>query len=77
MVDRKDPAFKNPTKPVGPFYTKEEVAELTSLKLMKTGYFMRTPVNVDGEARCGFTGPNWTFPIGRQLKDWPASRNHC
>jgi carbamate kinase len=24
MVDRNDPAFKNPAKPVGPFYTKEE-----------------------------------------------------
>lgn len=24
MVDADDPAFKNPTKPVGPFYTKEE-----------------------------------------------------
>lgn len=30
MVDRKDPAFEKPTKPVGPFYTKEEVADLTS-----------------------------------------------
>ncbi|MDR4988597.1 MAG: carbamate kinase [Bacteroidales bacterium] len=24
VVDREDPAFKNPTKPVGPFYTREE-----------------------------------------------------
>ncbi|HNW69640.1 MAG TPA: carbamate kinase [Bacteroidales bacterium] len=24
LVDKDDPAFKNPTKPVGPFYTKEE-----------------------------------------------------
>ncbi len=24
LVDRKDPAFKNPTKPIGPFYLKEE-----------------------------------------------------
>lgn len=24
IVDKEDPAFKNPTKPIGPFYTKEE-----------------------------------------------------
>jgi carbamate kinase len=24
LVDKNDPAFKNPTKPIGPFYTKEE-----------------------------------------------------
>ena len=24
LVDKSDPAFKNPTKPIGPFYTKEE-----------------------------------------------------
>lgn len=24
LVDKDDPAFKNPTKPIGPFYTKEE-----------------------------------------------------
>jgi carbamate kinase len=28
IVDENDPAFKNPTKPVGPFYKKEEVDEL-------------------------------------------------
>ncbi len=31
MVDKQDPAFKNPTKPVGPFYSSEEVEELKSL----------------------------------------------
>ncbi len=25
LVDKNDPAFKNPTKPVGPFYSKEEI----------------------------------------------------
>ncbi|MDP4267123.1 MAG: carbamate kinase [Bacteroidota bacterium] len=29
-VDKNDPAFKNPTKPVGPFYTKEESEKLSS-----------------------------------------------
>ncbi|MEM3832660.1 MAG: carbamate kinase [Thermoprotei archaeon] len=28
IVDKNDPAFKNPTKPVGPFYNKEEVKTL-------------------------------------------------
>ncbi|ONN28013.1 carbamate kinase [Thermosipho affectus] len=28
IVDKNDPAFENPTKPVGPFYTKEEAEEL-------------------------------------------------
>ncbi|MFO8086516.1 MAG: carbamate kinase [Bacteroidales bacterium] len=30
IVDKNDPAFKNPTKPVGPFYTKEEADSLTA-----------------------------------------------
>ena len=29
LVNKNDPAFKNPTKPVGPYYTKEEVDKLT------------------------------------------------
>ena len=29
LVDKDDPAFKNPTKPVGPFYTKEEADTIT------------------------------------------------
>ena len=28
IVDENDPAFKNPTKPIGPFYTKEEARKL-------------------------------------------------
>lgn len=28
LVNKNDPAFKNPTKPVGPYYTKEEVDKL-------------------------------------------------
>lgn len=28
MVDKNDPAFNNPTKPVGPFYTKEEADKM-------------------------------------------------
>ncbi len=32
LVDAKDPAFKNPTKPVGPFYTAEEAQQLRESK---------------------------------------------
>ena len=32
LVDPKDPAFKNPTKPVGPFYNAAESSELERLK---------------------------------------------
>lgn len=28
LIDKNDPAFDNPTKPIGPFYTKEEAEEL-------------------------------------------------
>jgi carbamate kinase len=28
LVDKNDPAFKNPTKPIGPYYSKEEAAKL-------------------------------------------------
>jgi carbamate kinase len=28
LVDKNDPAFQNPTKPIGPYYTDEEVAQL-------------------------------------------------
>jgi carbamate kinase len=30
LVDRDDPAFKNPTKPVGPYYTQEESETITA-----------------------------------------------
>lgn len=30
LVDENDPAFKEPTKPVGPFYSKQEAEELTA-----------------------------------------------
>lgn len=36
VVDENDPAFKNPTKPVGPFYTEEEAKE----KSEKLGWSM-------------------------------------
>ncbi|MBN2659279.1 MAG: carbamate kinase [Spirochaetales bacterium] len=32
MVDRRDPALANPTKPIGPFYTEEEAAALREEK---------------------------------------------
>ena len=32
VVDKNDPGFKNPTKPIGPFYTKEEADKLVAEK---------------------------------------------
>lgn len=37
VVDRNDPAFKNPTKPIGPFYTRKEAEKLEREK----GYVMK------------------------------------
>jgi len=31
IVNKKDPAFKNPTKPIGPFYTKSQATKLKKL----------------------------------------------
>ena len=36
LVDENDPALKNPTKPIGAFYTEDEAAEMTS-----RGYIMK------------------------------------
>lgn len=37
IVDEKDPAFQNPTKPIGPFYSEEEARALETEK----GYIMK------------------------------------
>lgn len=37
VVDKKDPAFQNPTKPIGPFYSEAEAKELAESK----GYSMK------------------------------------
>ncbi|RLE53873.1 MAG: carbamate kinase [Candidatus Methanomethylicota archaeon] len=37
LVDKNDPAFNNPTKPVGPFYSKEEAEEIAKIK----GYIIK------------------------------------
>ena len=36
VLDRDDPLFQNPTKPIGPFYTEEEAALRPSYKMVKT-----------------------------------------
>jgi carbamate kinase len=43
VVDENDPGFKNPTKPIGPFYTEEEAKRLT-YTLKKTDKGMRRVV---------------------------------
>jgi len=37
VVDKDDPGFKNPTKPIGPFYTEEEAKKIAAEK----GYVMK------------------------------------
>lgn len=37
IVEKDDPAFKNPTKPIGPFYTEEQAKQIAAEK----GYAMR------------------------------------
>ena len=37
IVEKKDPAFQNPTKPIGPFYSEEEAEKLSAEK----GYVMK------------------------------------
>ncbi len=37
VVDSEDPAFQNPTKPIGPFYSEAEAKEIMKTK----GYFMK------------------------------------
>lgn len=37
VVEKADPAFENPTKPIGPFYSEAEAKELESTK----GYTMK------------------------------------
>ena len=37
VVDREDPKFKNPSKPIGPFYTEEEAKQLEA----ERGYVMK------------------------------------
>ncbi len=37
VVDKQDPAFQNPTKPIGPFYTREQADALSQTK----GYTMK------------------------------------
>lgn len=38
LIDKDDPAFLNPQKPIGAFYTKEEAEELTKSKGWKMGF---------------------------------------
>ena len=41
LVDKDDPAFSNPTKPIGPFYTKEEA----EAKIKEFGWVMKEDAN--------------------------------
>ncbi len=47
-VDINDPAFKNPTKPIGPVYTKEEAERLQKKKI---GLSHKMVINIVGCAK--------------------------
>ena len=44
VVDEDDSAFKNPTKPIGPFYSEEEAKQIAEEK----GYTIRKTLDADG-----------------------------
>ncbi len=44
IVDKDDPAFKNPTKPIGPYYTKEEAEKIA----LETGSVFREDAKGNG-----------------------------
>jgi carbamate kinase len=47
IVDENDPSFKNPTKPIGPYYTEKEIKDLTKdgmqVKKFPSGWRMIVP----------------------------------
>ncbi len=61
VVDKDDPAFKNPTKPIGAFYTKEEADKLKTEK----GYVMKDD-----------SGRGWrrvvASPVPKRIVELPA-----
>ena len=63
VVDRSDPAFANPTKPIGPFYSRQEALRLEEEK----GYVMREDA-----------GRGWrrvvASPMPRRIVEIPAVR---
>lgn len=53
IVEKKDPAFQNPTKPIGPFYSEEEAKALETEK----GYTMKEDAGQRMEKSRSFPAP--------------------
>lgn len=60
VVDRNDPAFQNPTKPIGAFYSREEARKLEQEK----GYIMREDAGRGWAAGGGFADARRVVEIG-------------
>jgi len=66
VVDGQDPAFQNPTKPIGAFYTKEEAEQLAAEK----GYAMKEDVGRGYRRVVASPIPKKIVEIGEVKKLW-------
>lgn len=69
VVDKEDKGFKNPTKPIGPFYTEEEAKELESTK----GYSMKEDAGRGFRRVVASPIPNEIVEIEAIKQLWPTS----
>lgn len=69
IVEKKDPAFQNPTKPIGPFYTEEEAKALEAEK----GYTMKEDAGRGWRRVVASPLPRKIVEIGAVKKLWDSS----
>lgn len=69
IVEKKDPAFQNPTKPIGPFYSEEEAKALESEK----GYTMKEDAGRGWRRVVASPLPRKIVEIGAVKKLWDSS----
>ena len=65
VVEKQDPAFQNPTKPIGPFYTEEEAAEepaeMTDEEMIRKLYHLRNTVMAREHVGSALKGTNTRY----------------
>lgn len=69
IVEKKDPAFQNPTKPIGPFYSEEEAKALEAEK----GYTMKEDAGRGWRRVVASPLPRKIVEIGAVKKLWDSS----
>ena len=69
IVEKKDPAFQNPTKPIGPFYSEEEAKALETEK----GYTMKEDAGRGWRRVVASPLPRKIVEIGAVKKLWDSS----